>query len=605
VTETARERKHDSFALAGLFICMSILCAITWRKWGNVVIDCGRELYVPAAITQGKRLYFDISYPYGPLIPYWHSLLFRVLGVHVWVLEAAGIVIVGVTTWLIYSLSRVFLPASLAFTAGFAYLVQAFELDGFFQAGANYVLPYSYPAAYAVVMFVVLTWLLVTDTLEPKPWTWLVAGSIAGLETITKIEFGVSAWLLVGTALLVRALRSRSPGPLIKCVMYTLPGMFLALAVYGFYIQARGVRFLFADNISILADSYFMQSFGTRWAYVAGSVAPRSTILLWAVSGVLGVPVVATALRFAGISRLNTALASAAALALSGFHLVLLHMSLSSNVSVPPVLLQVAPFVYFNRGMVLTVGLLLIWTLLEWRNGDFGSYQTALVLMLAAGIMLAWRTIFKVQPAHYSIFYDVLIFIGYLVALWRVAQVMGVPGRSGIWWGTSAALCCGLISLTAARYTGVVSHSFRVGSSRGSIYESPETGKAFAETLAFLDHVKLRSEKFAVWPEEAALYYFSGTTAPSRWWSLIPGMLPPGEPTRNFLAELDRQKVKYIALSDISKKEYGVPIFGLDYNQQIYQWLQRNFLIIRTFGDYQRTIDPPHWAVQIWERKPN
>jgi hypothetical protein len=53
-----------------------------------------------------------------------------------------------------------------------------------------------------------------------------------------------------------------------------------------------------------------------------------------------------------------------------------------------------------------------------------------------------------------------------------------------------------------------------------------------------------------VWPEEAAFYYFTDAIAPSRWWDLTPGTLPPVEATSNFLDELDRHKVKYVALTD-------------------------------------------------------
>jgi hypothetical protein len=137
---------------------------------------------------------------------------------------------------------------------------------------------------------------------------------------------------------------------------------------------------------------------------------------------------------------------------------------------------------------------------------------------------------------------------------------------------------------------------------RGSIYEVPWTGRAFTETLGFLNQAKTRSESFVVWPEEAAFYYFTGTTAPSRWWCLTPGVLPPGEVTSRFLEELDRQQVKYVALSNRSAPEYNMPTFGIDYNQQVYQWLERNFRVVRTFGDYQR-VDPGYWAAKIWERK--
>ncbi|MGA2113204.1 MAG: hypothetical protein ABSH56_00465 [Bryobacteraceae bacterium] len=599
--ETAGKGHDDRIARAALMALMAIFCAVTWQKWGTVVIDCGRELYVPAALSQGKRLYFDIWYPYGPLIPCWHALLFRTFGIHLWLLETAGIAIAGVTTWSIYSLSRMFLPVSLAFAAGLVCLIQAFEVSGTYGAEFNYVLPYSYPAAYATMMLVVMTWLLVRDTVDPKPWTMLAAGSIAGLTAITKIEFGMSAYVVVAAAILVRTLRSRSLRAFAKSSASCAPGLLLAAGVYGWYIQAGSARLLFGDNISILPDSYFMKVMGAHWAHIAGAAAPPGTIVLCGLSGLLGAPLTAALVRFASVSRVNSALVAAAALALSVVHLVLLYASQFGRGSVPVLLLDVAPFVYFNRGMVFTSGILLVWILLKWRCDPAGD-EAALLVMLVAGIALGSRTMFQMRTAGYSIFYDSIVFVGYLVAVRMLAGIFHVPKSPRLWTCTSALLCCGLMAVTARSYDGIRSRSFIVSFPRGSIYEVPWTGRAFTETLGFLNQAKTRSESFVVWPEEAAFYYFTGTTAPSRWWCLTPGVLPPGEVTSRFLEELDRQQVKYVALSNRSAPEYNMPTFGIDYNQQVYQWLERNFRVVRTFGDYQR-VDPGYWAAKIWERK--
>jgi len=600
--ETAGKRNNDRIACAALMALMAILCAVTWQKWGTVVIDCGRELYVPAALSQGKRLYFDIWYPYGPLIPYWHALLFRTFGIHMWLLEATGIAITGVTTWSIYSLSRMFLPVSLAFAAGLVCLIQAFEVSGTYGAEFNYVLPYSYPAAYAVMMFVVMTWLLAKDTVDQRPWTMLAAGSIAGMMAITKIEFGLSAYLLVGAAILVRTLRSPSLRAFVKSSASCVPGLLLAAGVYGWYIQAGSARLLFGDNISVLPDSYFMKAMGAHWAHMVGSTASPSTILLCGLSGLLGAPLTAALVRFASVSWLKSALVAAAALALSVVHLVLLYATRFQRGSAPELLLNVAPFFYFNRGMVLTSGILLVWIWLKWRRRDLVDDQVSLMVMLVAGIVLGSRTMFQIRAAGYSIFYDPIIFVGYLVAVRELSAIFHVPKSPMLWTCTSALLCCGLMALTARSYDGTRSRSFLVSSPRGRIYEGPWTGQAFTETLDFLNQAKTRSESFAVWPEEAAFYYFTGTTAPSRWWCLLPGILPPGEVTSRFLEELNRQQVKYVVLSNRSALEYEMPTFGIDYNQQVYEWLERNFRVVRTFGDYQR-VNPLHWAVQIWERK--
>jgi hypothetical protein len=76
----------DHVARTTLLFVLIALCVLTWRKWGYLPVDSGREMYVPAAISEGKRLYFDLWYIYGPLIPYWHAALFRLFGIHLDVL---------------------------------------------------------------------------------------------------------------------------------------------------------------------------------------------------------------------------------------------------------------------------------------------------------------------------------------------------------------------------------------------------------------------------------------------------------------------------------------------------------------------------------------
>ncbi len=162
-------------------------------------------MYIPAILSQGKRLYFDAWYSYGPLIPYWHATLFRIFGVHLQVLYAAGFCVVLAIATLLYSLSRMFLPVWLSFTAVFAFLLQAFQLTIF-----NYVLPYSYAAAYGVLFSVLLLWILARNCFAPKPWHMLAAGLVAGLLALDKVEFGIAAYAGLLWAIAVRAANARS-----------------------------------------------------------------------------------------------------------------------------------------------------------------------------------------------------------------------------------------------------------------------------------------------------------------------------------------------------------------------------------------------------------
>src|ERR1700719_521931 len=72
------------FALGGAVValCLAILTVQTWRKWGDMVVDFGVQLYVPWKLSTGAVLYRDLAYlTGGPLSQYYHAWLFRIFGV--------------------------------------------------------------------------------------------------------------------------------------------------------------------------------------------------------------------------------------------------------------------------------------------------------------------------------------------------------------------------------------------------------------------------------------------------------------------------------------------------------------------------------------------
>src|SRR5262249_21751593 len=66
-----------ALSLIGFF---AMGAALTWNRWGDLIIDCGRELDTPRQLAEGKMLYRDVRYWYGPFAPYFNSVLFRVFG---------------------------------------------------------------------------------------------------------------------------------------------------------------------------------------------------------------------------------------------------------------------------------------------------------------------------------------------------------------------------------------------------------------------------------------------------------------------------------------------------------------------------------------------
>src|SRR4029453_15004369 len=75
----------------GALCCLWLgLVAFGWARWGSVTVDSGREIYVGAALAEGKVLYRDVWYPYNPGAPYLNAILFLIFGTHINVAYLAG-----------------------------------------------------------------------------------------------------------------------------------------------------------------------------------------------------------------------------------------------------------------------------------------------------------------------------------------------------------------------------------------------------------------------------------------------------------------------------------------------------------------------------------
>lgn len=583
----ARDLTPDQIARAGLLLVFTSLLILTWRKWGYLPVDVGREMYVPAAMAEGKRLYFDLWYVYGPLIPFWHAALFRLFGIHFGILLAAGVSIVGVTATLLYSISRIFLPVWLSFAAVFAFLMQAFQLNIF-----NYVLPYSYPAAYGAMFSVLLVWLLLRHR-----YSWLryilPAAFLACLMMLTKLEFGVAGYAVIASALTIRAIRTRSIRGLVRGLAACIPGALIWISVYAWYVHAGGVEFFLGENLSILPGSHFVQHFRATWNEFTGLVLTPSTFIITAVLGVSGFAILAGSIAMATRFGLARWLLPALGLFICALPVVFPD-SAAANAT--------TRFVFFNPGMVCVCCAVFLMAAAAWRRGDDPAAQQSLIVLCTMAILSGVRVLTKIAPIGYPVFFDTLAYVALLVGLYRVLKQFSVDldGKTGK--VLAGILCLSLVSLTFQSYP-ITHRPSVVSSARGTLYTEAPFGDNFSELLAFVESAKQKSERFVVLPEDTALYFFSGTFAPSRWYAVIPPDLPPGQVTANYIDELERADLRYVIVSNRATPEYKLPLFGIDYGQPIMAWVKEHYQVVRQIGQYAAVPFPREWGVLIYERK--
>lgn len=76
-------RRDYLFALLVLGCVFALLTAMTWRKWPDMLLDFGLQLYIPWKISTGAVLYRDLAYMTGgPLSQYFDAFLFAPSAFH-------------------------------------------------------------------------------------------------------------------------------------------------------------------------------------------------------------------------------------------------------------------------------------------------------------------------------------------------------------------------------------------------------------------------------------------------------------------------------------------------------------------------------------------
>jgi hypothetical protein len=573
-------------AFAGLTI-------YTWAHWGDVVIDSGREMYVPAAMARGKVLYRDLWYPYGPLAPWLLAALFRWFGANLYVLYAFGLATTLSFALLLFEISRRFLPYEFAFVISFCALLQSFQADIF-----NYILPYSYAATIGSLMGLACLCFTLRSISALSRWSWLAAGLCAGLALLCKPEFGYACYATVAFAIVMPAVAGPARA-FVTNALLCAPGLGAGLAAYIWTGLRDGAPILLLEGVFRSQTRYFMQTYGERWISDRGFRFHPSEVL--------------QALVMLGLAILIWYLLARSVGWLMG-HLWLLCCVVAAGIGAAAVLAMKMPFAralfahrYFTEFAAFPAGMfwlacgVFVWstvTFLRRRTTGSLSLAVASVYALAVGI----RIMAQVEPRSYAIFYNSALFLLLVFVLVRLIDNAASQRPATIRSRLRLSLAC-----LYAAWLGLLLMPYpkslpaRLVTDRGVIYTRRAEAAIFPRVISFIDQSKAEGRTVLILPESASLYFFTGTDAPARWYYLHPGVLGPDEESE-FIAEIERQKVDFILLSNRRTAEYGSDYFGLDYNQRLYRWIEANYEPTGQFGEFVRAKDRP-FAMLVYRRR--
>ena len=570
----------------------------TWGHWGDLQIDSGREMYVPASILQGKLLYRDLWYMYGPLAPYVQALVFRIFGVSLNVLYGLGLTLTISCALLIFEIGRMFdLKAAAAAAPSIFFLAESFNPFIF-----NFVLPYSYAASMGCVLGLTCLYFALRHARTGRTRELAVAAVFAGLTVLAKQEFGLACLVVIGFEATASSILQRSFRAWVRNSLVSLIGLSPAIAVYGWFIWKVSAKSLFVVNWIQTPGTFFMRTFGARTTALQGfRFVPQEWLLAFGSAALsMGLWFAIAFLNCVVIRKLRVRKPSLiAGVVLGDIFVALFILGLVPHSETLPLLLAQA---IFPKGLYVLGCCFLFQALWKvWHSPDHRlALADAALGLYAIGVSV--RVMMELTPSrfHYATFFNPPLFIVFVLL---ISQVIRAASRSMdrksqdilivLMIGAQATLLlvgfCPRPKLLPAR----------LKTDLGTIYTKPDMAAVFPQVISFMKTRTRNHKDFVVVPSAPGLYFFAGMQAPTRWYTAEPGVISP-EDQRELANDIATNRVEFVLIHNRPVREFGIAGFGLGYNQVIYQWLMAHYTKVGQFGPIDRR--PDSFQVEVYQR---
>jgi hypothetical protein len=595
----------DVTPAVGVGVAVSLLVALwafqmysTWATWGNLTIDSGHEMYVPALLAEGKLLYRDVWFMYGPAAPYFTSCLFRLFGVHLNVLYWAGSLSALGSAIFLYLIGMRLSSWLVGWTAGAVVLMEAFQPSLF-----CFPLPYASAAVYACLIGCLFLWLVINASASTG-WVWtFCAGTAAAAALLLKPEFGIACYGTLGLLIAVRGFLQRSWRLLTRDVVAILPGLVICGLVIRWMVSIAGVEFITQENILSWPTSYFMKTYGKMWLAQNGFTITGSAFhgaMFRAIPVTAVVLVSYCVLWWKRSDRRSMLLKVVFALAV-----ILYFVSdIFPNFRTQQRLDSTFSTVFFPQDMVLYVILAAVvaWWYFWRQNGSAAVRSPAIPLLLTFSSLSAFRILMKMAPRGYPIYYNGPVVLSFLLLLCLIIPRYGRSRRFVLLGELVICLACLAPVVLYARTSEAEAMDFvPLTTERGTVRVSKHLAENYTAAIRFMKEKAALGQSVLSVPEDTSLYFLSGTYCPTRVYLFIPGNLAPGKMTDDMIREIDQKPVRYLLWSNRTFPEYGVPVFGKDFDREVGEYLKSRY---RPIGSLiPNAGNSWEWTAVVWERK--
>ncbi len=580
---TSKSSWHGTLGRVGFIASIgSTLLVLGWRRWTHVLIDFGRELYVPWRLSEGEVLYRDLAYFNGPLSPYLNSVVFRLFGVSYTTLFLFNILLLACVTWLLYRLlSR--LADKLTATVGCVLFLIVFALADLTHSGNyNFVTPYSHEMTHATLLSLMILLQLSVYLQRPSQFRLVALGVLLGLVFLTKAEF-----FLAGVAAVVSALTLESwleglgwRGLMSRLVPLTggllappLLAWLLLLSAMSWVEASRGALgpwpYMFVDELTNLI--FYQKGLGTD---APGEHLKKMLTWLGIYACIFG-PALITARLVRPTSRARWWEALAVALWTGGLLVfVAPRFDLTDMPRPLPVLLIAAIAVVLYPRFRRTDE-----TTYDWKTITLVAYEVFALVLLA-------KTALHPRFQNYGFALALpAAMVMVILLLHRIPMSIDTSGGYG-----PAFRLSGLVFLLLAGLAFLWPSVQAYGGKnlpfghRADMYKVQDRYVVMQRLLDRLSSLVGPEETMLVLPEGVMLNFQLRRHNPTPHINFLPPeLIMFGED--NILAAIKKSPPDFVVLIKLSTAEYGFTTIGEGYGERLMGWVTDHYLIVETIED--------------------
>ena len=585
--------------LGSLFLAMAWW---SWRKWPDILVDFGRELYLPWQIADGQIFYRDVVHLFGPFSAHLNALLFRLFGVSFSVVVLANLAILAGMLAVVYDFLHRACSRMTAF-AGCALIILVFAFSQYVVVGNyNFVSPYAHEATHGIVLSVVMLHQLWRFSVERSRKQWIVAAIAFGCTFLTKAEIFTSASLALVSFFVLMSRDPRRPENLPLLAAKFMLVAFVPTAAFGIYFsvqmppgdawRALWLPYSILLNTDLVGTTFYKEGMGLD------NIGRHSVEMFF--QAVFFLAVIAVAMLLSRWHTRSTDRPIQRAMCTAGLMGVITTALLTRVYSIGfclPVLTALSAGVFLKDYLQSAAA-----------DSTQKDHLLALFTWAVFSLSLQGKILFNSILYHYGFYLSMpAVVLICIMLVWYLPTWLDVRQAGGATFQKAMLI---MLAVLAGQYLYVGNQYYRVknlpvGSDQDRVitYDAgiDPRGPAVRKALSWLKLHLDQNETFLAVPEGIMLNYLSKKVNPTRYTNMMPPeMLVFGE--KAMLEEIKADPPDYCLVVHNNPAGYGVGFFGEDpnYGRQIMGWIRQNYRQVKLIGS--EPLKDDRFGIRILKR---